>query len=311
MVSRELKARLVKQQYGFSGEHSAVKICNWTKRSLKDDGVCYKEKFYGISSHRCCQIAPTVGFCQNKCIFCWRDMDLNEGTGEVKISETIQKIDEPEHIIEESIKQHRKLLTGFGGNDKVNMTKFREAQNPNQFAISLTGEPTLYPHLNELIRLLKEKGNSVFVVSNGLEPDIIKDLEPPTQLYISLDAPNEELFKKVDRTVVSNGWNKLMSTLDFLATKHQNTALRITLIKGINMIDPEKYAELIRRANPTYVEVKAYMHVGSSRERLMKDNMPAHNEVVEFSREIIKHLDGYFIKDEQKESYVVLLAKKA
>ena len=312
MVSSELRKRLVKQQYGFTGEHSAVKICNWTKRSLKDDGVCYKEKFYGIESHRCCQITPTVGFCQNKCIFCWREMDLNESTGEVKESETIKKLDEPEDIIKESIKQHRKLLTGFGGNDKVNMKKFKEAQNPNQFAISLTGEPTLYPKLNELIRLLKEKGNSVFVVSNGLEPEKIRNIEPPTQLYISLDAPTKDLFFQIDKTIIKNGWDKLMKSLDYLAEKKEKTAIRITLIKGMNMVCPEKYASLITKASPTYVEVKAYMHVGSSRERLERENMPSHKEVKEFAKKIIDSFQAdvkYKLENEQEESYVVLLKK--
>ena len=309
MVSSELKKRLVKQQYGFTGEHSAVKICNWTKRSLIDNGVCYKEKFYGISSHKCCQITPTIGFCQSRCIFCWRDLELGEGTSFVKESETIKKLDEPEEIIENSILQQRKLLTGFGGNEKVNMKKFKEAQNPNQFAISLTGEPTLYPKLNELIKLLKDRGSSVFVVSNGMEPEIIKELEPPTQLYISLDGPNEKLFLQIDRTIVKYGWKKLMKTFDYLKEKEENTAIRITLIKGLNMVEPESYAKLIEKASPTYVEVKAYMHVGSSRERLGRENMPSHKEVREFALEIAKNCN-YYLKDEQKESYVVLLAKK-
>ncbi len=310
MVSEELKERLVKQQYGFSGEHSAVKICNWTKRSLKDEGICYKERFYGISSHRCCQITPSVGFCQNRCIFCWREIDLNEGTATIAESDTISELDEPEEVIRRSVEQHRKLLTGFGGNDKVNMKKFEEAQDPDQFAISLTGEPTLYPRLSELIRLLKSRGNSVFVVSNGLEPDLIRELEPPTQLYVSLDAPSEELYLKIDRPMVKDAWEKLMRTLDILSTFPGKTAIRVTLIRGMNMVNPELYADLIRKASPDYVEIKAYMHLGASKERLERSNMPDHREVKDFASRIADNLD-YSIKDEQEESLVVLLQKNA
>ena len=310
MVSEELKERLVKQQYGFSGEHSAVKICNWTKRSLKYEGVCYKERFYGISSHRCCQITPSVGFCQNRCIFCWREIDLNEGTGMIAESGTISELDEPEEVIRRSVEQHRKLLTGFGGNDKVNMKKFKEAQEPDQFAISLTGEPTLYPRLSELIRLLKSRGNSVFVVSNGLEPDLIRELEPPTQLYVSLDAPSEELYLKIDRPMVKDAWKKLMRTLDILSTFEGKTAIRVTLIRGMNMVNPELYANLIKKASPDYVEIKAYMHLGASKERLERSNMPDHAEVKDFASRIADNLD-YCIKDEQEESLVVLLKKNA
>ncbi|RLE41207.1 4-demethylwyosine synthase TYW1, partial [Candidatus Woesearchaeota archaeon] len=55
MIPDELRKVLEKQQYAFIGRHSAIKICYWTKKSLLDEGVCYKQQFYGIKSHRCCQ----------------------------------------------------------------------------------------------------------------------------------------------------------------------------------------------------------------------------------------------------------------
>ncbi len=311
MVSQALKERLEKQQYGFTGEHSAVKICSWTKKALRGEGVCYKEKFYGIDCHRCAQISNTVGFCQNHCIFCWREMDLSEGNSTVITSDTIAKIDEPEDIIEQTIIQQRKLITGFGGNDKVDKKKFKEAQDPTQWAISLTGEPTLYPKLNKLIRLLKQRNNSVFVVSNGLESDVIKHLEAPTQLYISLDAPNKELWKKIDVSVVKDGWERLMESLSYLKNfnKKGNTAIRITLIKEKNMVEPDSYAKIIDSAQPTYVEVKGYMFVGSSRQRMTIANMPRHHEVRAFAEKICSYSKLYELVDEQEQSNVVLLTK--
>jgi tRNA wybutosine-synthesizing protein 1 len=312
MVSQALKERLEKQQYGMAGEHSAVKICSWTKKSLRGEGVCYKEKFYGIKSHRCAQISTTVGFCQNHCIFCWREMDLSEGNSTVAPSDTVSKLDEPAEVIEKCIEQQRKLLTGFGGNDKVDMAKFEEAQNPSQWAISLTGEPTLYPKLKELIKLLKERNNTVFVVSNGLEPDVIKNIEAPTQLYISLDAPNKALWKKIDVSLVKDGWEKLLKSLSYLKEINERgkTAIRITLIKEMNMVEPESYAKILDMSQPTYVEVKGYMFVGSSRQRMTIANMPRHHEVKAFAEEICKHSTLYELVNEQKSSNVVLLAKK-
>lgn len=312
MVSQALKERLEKQQYGFAGEHSAVKICSWTKKSLRGEGVCYKEKFYGIACHRCAQISTTVGFCQNHCIFCWREMDLSEGNATVVPSDTVSKLDDPAEVIEQCILQQRKLLTGFGGNDKVDMKKFKEAQDPTQWAISLTGEPTLYPKLNELIKLLKERKNSVFVVSNGLESDAIKHLEAPTQLYISLDAQNKELWKKIDVSLVKDGWEELMKSLSYLKTFNEKgrTAIRITLIKEINMVEPESFAKIIDMAEPTFVEVKGYMFIGSSRQRMNIENMPRHHEVKAFAQEICKHSSIYELTNEQEQSNVVLLTKK-
>ena len=64
------------------------------------------------------------------------------------------------------------------------------------------------------------------------------------------------------------------------------TVIRITVIKGLNNINPEQYAELIEKANPKFIEIKAYMWVGYSRQRLEQKNMPRHEEVKDFSKQI-------------------------
>ena len=50
------------------------------------------------------------------------------------------------------------------------------------------------------------------------------------------------------------------------------------------------------------------MWVGHSRERLMIENMPLHTEIKSFAVQIAR-LTGYIIKDEKKESRVVLLER--
>ncbi|MDK2850095.1 MAG: tRNA wybutosine-synthesizing protein 1 [Candidatus Woesearchaeota archaeon] len=301
-----VRKRLEKQQYRFSGRNTAVKICTWTKKSLLDEDVCYKQKFYGIQSHRCCQMSPAVNFCQNSCIFCWRSFADTEGFQEIPK----EIADDPEKIIDESIKKQRELLSGFGGNKEVNRDKLKEAQDPKHFAISLTGEPTLYPYLDKFIEKLHERGITTFVVTNGLRPEVLRKITP-TQLYVSVDAPNEELYLKVDRPKVKNAWQIFNDTLEVVSEKRNEgvrTCLRITLIKGINDVFPEQYAELIKKANPLFVEVKAYMHVGDSVKRLKKENMPLHEEVKEFAEKISKFCD-WKVVDEKKESRVVLLMK--
>jgi len=295
----EVKKLLENQQYRIIGDNSAVKICTWTKKSLRDEDFCYKEKFYGIKSHLCCQIAPSVNFCQQSCIFCWRPIEHTEG---IKLKE----FDNPKDIIKGVIEGQRNLLSGFGGYEKVNKKKLREAQNPKQFAISLAGEPTLYPKLSELINELNKIGTT-FVVSNGLNPEVLKKIKP-TQLYVSLDAPNEEIYKKVCRPSVKGAWKKLMKTLSLLK-KIKRSCIRITLVKGLNMFYPEQYAALIKKAQPMFLEIKAYMFVGYSRQRLDIKNMPRHPEIKEFAKKITK-FSNYKIIDEKKESRVVLLMKK-
>jgi len=301
MVSAKIKSALEKQGYRFVGNHSACKICEWTRKSLIDQDVCYKQTFYGIQSHQCCQMTCSV-FCVNQCIFCWRDISLTTQKSFGK------KIDEPKEIIKGSIEAQRKLLSGFGGNENTNLKKFKEAQDPKYFAISLTGEPTLYPKLKDLLSELKKQKRCSFLVTNGLFPKNLEKLDTlPTQLYVSVDAPNKNLYDKIDRPLMKDSWNKFNKTLELLPSLDTRKVLRITLIKGLNMTDVEDYTKLIKKANPDFIEVKAYMWVGHSKINLEKENMPLHKEVVDFSKKISK-ATGLNILDEKENSRVVLLS---
>ena len=64
------------------------------------------------------------------------------------------------------------------------------------------------------------------------------------------------------------------------------------------------------KAHPDFIEVKAYMWVGESRERLKKENMPLHEEIVAFTKDLMKHLPEYDIVTDHVPSRVVMCAKK-
>ena len=104
MIPEEIRKAMVRQHYKIVGNHSAVKICSWLKKSIRNEGVCYKQKFYGIQSHRCLQMTPWTQ-CPNRCVFCWRIIE--------KIPVKIDQIDDPKDIIRGCIEEQRKLLTGF------------------------------------------------------------------------------------------------------------------------------------------------------------------------------------------------------
>ncbi len=281
--------------YRIVGNHSAVKLCLWLKKSLRDRGVCYKQKFYGIKSHRCLQMTPAL-ICNQNCIYCWRPLSLLP---------EISGWNSAEFIAEESIKAQKVLLSGFGGLSDVNTKKLEEAKNPNQVAISLIGEPTLYPYLDELVDIYNSKKMTTFVVTNGTNPEMVEKIEP-YQLYISLTAYSEESHLIINRPK-KNFWSEILKSLKIMSNKDCRTVLRITLIKGLNFI-PGNFVELIDRATPDFIEVKAYMHLGYSRLRLERTAMPEHEEVKKFVEEIEK-LTEYRIEDESKISRVVLLSR--
>ena len=62
-MDENYKATLIKQQYRLYNDHSAVKLCGWLKESLVHGRNCYKQDFYGIQSHRCLQMTPSINEC--------------------------------------------------------------------------------------------------------------------------------------------------------------------------------------------------------------------------------------------------------
>lgn len=301
-LNKKQVEKLESSGYRFVGSHNhaAAKICHWTKQSILDKGVCYKEKFYGIESHRCLQMAPAVPNCQQKCEFCWRDLSYTQTQWE-------GEYDDPKTIIDEAVKAQNNLLCGFFGNDKANKEKLEESKTPTNAAISLAGEPMLYPEIDELIAEFNRRNFTTFVVSNGQCVDKLKNLEnEPYQLYLSLDAPTKKIYNDVCQPQISEGWDNLNQSLDTLSSFNSRTCIRTTCVKGRNMTNPEKYAELIKKASPDFVEIKAYMCVGSSRHRLTPDNMPTFDEVKSFAQKIGENC-GKKIVNESEVSRVVLL----
>lgn len=295
--------RLEKQSYKIIGRHSAVKPCGWTKKSIKGEGGCYKSQFYGINSHQCVQMTTYLS-CANFCNFCWRDM-----TGKAH-SDFVGEPDDPKMILDEAVKGQQELLIGFKGYDKVDRKKYEESNFPKHFAISLTGEPIYYPRLQEMLDYAHSKGATTFLVTSGQAPKQMQAVTP-TQLYLSLDAPTKELLEKVDRSINKDSWEQLLGSIDALkeARSRCRTVVRVTCVKGHNMVEPDKYAKLVARANPLFLEVKGYMFVGSSRQRLKLENMPYHDDVKQFALEIGKHC-GYELIDESPISRVVLMMRK-
>jgi tRNA wybutosine-synthesizing protein 1 len=307
ILPEELQKLLVKQHYHLVGRHSAVKVCEYLRRSLMNKCTCYKQQFYGIESHRCLQMTPAVSWCTEKCVFCWRPVEWT-------INIEPEMWDDPDFIVEESIKGHHLLISGYGGlQDRIDPKKWEEAQNPNQAAISLAGEPTYYPHLGDLIESFhKHDFDSTFLVTNGTFPERLKEMtREPTQLYLSLEAPTEHLFRLMNRPVIPDAWGRLNETIDIFPLFRCRTAIRMTMVRGWND-NPKyipKFVEMIKKAEPDFIEVKSYMCVGYSRKRLTLDNMLSQQEILDFAKKIGEEV-GYDLADSVDLSRVALLKKK-
>ncbi len=308
MLNRETLNRLKKAGYKIVGNHSAVKLCLWTRKSIKtgEKEFCYKEKFYkdiGIKSHGCLQMTPALPFCTLRCAFCWRDTTITypKWTGDA---------DEPEEIFEKAIKAQRELLTGLGGVPHSEK-HLKEAMDPSNAAISLAGEPTFYEKLSQLIDVFHKNKIKTFLVTNGTLPERLEKLETlPTQLYVSLCSNSKEMMEKVQKPLIPDAWERLNKTLEMFPDLKTRRVVRLTMVKNFNMLEPEKYAKLIDKASPDFVEIKAGMAVGFARlqNRIRYEDMASHDEIKDFAEKIANSI-GYKITDEKRDSRVVLLTR--
>lgn len=303
---------LTKQGYVVVGSHSGVKICRWTKNDLRGRGSCYKQSLFNIVSSRCMELTPSLA-CSSKCVFCWR-----HGTNPVS-KNWRWEVDEPEYVLEEGLKGHYSKIKQLRGVPGVIAERFQKAFQVRHCALSLVGEPIMYPHINRFVDLLHEKDISSFLVCNAQHPQQLRDMYKVTQLYVSIDAPTKTELKKVDRPLYKDFWERMLECLEILKTvqSHQRTVFRMTLVKGFNMDQVTAYADLVAKGLPCFIEVKGATFCGSSDGNgnpLTMQNIPFYEECVKFVKALAAELNSrglaYDVAAEHAHSNCILIASK-
>lgn len=273
----KLRQNLEKQGYRLVGSHSGVKLCRWTKSMLRGRGGCYKHTFYDINSSQCMEMTPSLA-CANKCVFCWRHHTN-------PISRHFRwKQDPPELLIAQGMAGHYQMIKQMRGVPGVTPERLATAMQIRHCALSLVGEPIMYPQINGFCDLLHENHISSFMVTNAQFPEQLRDLKPVVQLYLSIDAPTPEELKRIDRPLFEDYWDRCLSCVKELAKKPQRTVFRLTLVNLYNTENVRAYADLVAMGQPDFIEVKGVTYCGTSTSSTltMKDNVPRHDEVIGF-----------------------------
>jgi tRNA wybutosine-synthesizing protein 1 len=248
------------------------------------------------------EMTPSLA-CANKCVFCWRHHTNPVG------KDWRWLVDSPELIVNAAIDNHQKLVNQFKGVPGVLPERLKEAATIRHCALSLVGEPIMYPYINEFVKMLHQKNISSFLVTNAQFPEKIVQMSPVTQLYVSIDASTQESLKAVDRPLFTDFWDRFLNSLRAIKDKQQRTVYRLTLLKGMNMSEIAEYAKLISIGLPTFIEIKGVTFCGKSdASTLSITNVPFHEEVRTFAEELCKYLDGrYELACEHQHSCSVLI----
>jgi tRNA wybutosine-synthesizing protein 1 len=246
----------------------------------------------------------------------------------MNLGTSLPEVEDPIEILDGIIEKRREMLMGIKGNKKVDKINFEKNIEPKLFTMSLSGEATLYPRLGEMFAEIRRRGAVSFLVTNGLNPEAVKNLDKnggefPTQLVISTNAPNEKLFSIWHRSSRNEAWKTFLESLDLMKKLKGNVrrVIRLTLVKkgaegefaGITNMSGEnlgEYVSLIKRAEPDFVHVKGYKAVGYAKERIGYDSQVWHDEVLEYSKRLLLRLDDFELAAEDERSCVVALKRK-
>ncbi|CAE7819222.1 TYW1 [Symbiodinium sp. KB8] len=221
-------------------------------------------------------------------------------------------MDEPEVIVSEAVERHQAMIKELKGVPGVKIDRWNEAFTVRHCALSLVGEPIMYPRINEMLRLLHARGISSFLVTNAQFPEAIEKLEPVTQLYVSVDAATKESLRAIDRPLFKDFWTRFLRSLEMLKKKGQRTVYRLTLVKEFNMTEVADYCNLIELGAPDFIEIKAVTYCGKSDgSSLTMKHVPWHEEVKAFAAAIAEKTNGkYGLAAEHEHSNCTLLAKQ-
>ena len=149
--------------------------------------------------------------------------------------------------------------------DIISQLKDALKNHPNIDVITFTanGEPSLYPHLEELIEEVdKIKGDiKTLILSNGANiyhNDIQKVLSKIDIVKLSLDCTSEKCFKKLDRVNSSVDCSKIVDGMvEFRALHKKQLIIEILFVKNLNDNDTEieELHKALQRVQPNRIDV--------------------------------------------------------
>jgi wyosine [tRNA(Phe)-imidazoG37] synthetase (radical SAM superfamily) len=140
--------------------------------------------------------------------------------------------------------------------------KDKLSTKPDYITLSGSGEPTLYSDCGLLIKKIKQITDiPVAVITNGsllFMPEVRNDIKNADVVLPSLDAGDEETFKKINRPVAGITFDKMLQGLiDFRKEFTGKYWLEVFLIAGLNDSDEQigKLAACIEKIRPDKVQL--------------------------------------------------------
>ena len=182
-------------------------------------------------------LSPSFKQCNYDCVYC-----------ELKGAKTVDKMQEVVSVTE--------VIDALS-------SALEKHKNIDVITITANGEPTLYPHLNELvIEINKIKQNhKLLILSNGatiVDKNTRDALEKIDIVKLSLDCAGKKCFKKIDRPNSSVDLDDVIKSMKIFSKRYQGSlVIEILVVKGINDKDEEfdKLNVVLNEIKPDRVDI--------------------------------------------------------
>jgi len=138
-----------------------------------------------------------------------------------------------------------------------------EHQNIDEITLTANGEPTLYPHLKELIQKIdKIKGDKeTLILTNSaalVDKEVFNTLLALDQVKLSLDAISTDVFIKIDRPHEGIDISQLVdAVIDFSKAYQGKLFIEILFVRGLNDTKEEvkKLNTVLNKLNPVRIDI--------------------------------------------------------
>jgi len=142
-------------------------------------------------------------------------------------------------------------------------TALQEHNNIDEITLTANGEPTLYPHLKELISEIdkvKDKKETLILTNSAalVDKEVFETLLALDQVKLSLDAISTDIFKKIDRPHDDIDISKLVdAVIHFSEIYRGKLFIEILFVRGLNDTKEEvaKLNEVLNRLKALRIDI--------------------------------------------------------
>jgi len=163
------------------------------------------------------------------------------------------------------------------------------ASQPDYITLSGSGEPTLFAHIAELIKAIKDLTDiPVAVITNGSllwQAVVRKELFAADLILPSLDAGCEKIFRKINRPHPEITFDRVLEGLIGLRREYQGAYwLEVFMLKGLNTFEEElkNIADCILQIKPNRIQLNTVSRPPTEESALAVDQKHLHRIAEKF-----------------------------